>query len=61
MKKFFEKLLKVLTRPFVSIGINQSTERMIKFLNRHPVIYYIMAFILTALTIFLLAFFKVVK
>ena len=54
MKKILISVYRFVTKPFVSIAINNKTDRMVKFLNKHSYIYFIIAFILTAGIIFLI-------
>lgn len=56
MKKFLKGLLKVVTRPFITIGTNPGTEKMVKFINKHYYILYIVTFLLTGLLIFIIYF-----
>jgi HKD family nuclease len=56
MKKILISIYRFITKPFVTIAINNKTDRMVKFLNKHSYIYFIIAFILTAGIIFLIYF-----
>ncbi|MGI6782497.1 MAG: hypothetical protein ACOX56_06785 [Acholeplasmataceae bacterium] len=56
MKKFIQGLYKFVTRPFITLAVNNKTDRMIKFLNKHSYLFIIIALILTAGIIFLIYF-----
>lgn len=56
MKKFLLGLYKFITRPFITIGINNNTDKMVKFLNKHSYLFLIISFIITAGIVFLIYF-----
>lgn len=56
MKKTISRIWKFITRPFITIGINKSTDRMVKFMNKHSYIFYILSFLVSAVIVFVIYF-----
>lgn len=55
MKKFIG-LHKFITRPFITIAANNTIDRVVKFLNKHSYLLFIIALVLTGGIIFLVYF-----
>lgn len=56
MRKILTGIFKFITRPFITIGVNNNTERMVKFLNKHSYIFYLLSILITGGIIFLIYF-----
>lgn len=56
MKKLFDGIIKFITRPFIMIAVNNNTDRMVKFLNKHSYILLILSFFITVGIVFLIYF-----
>lgn len=56
MKKFFQGILKFISRPIITIGTNAGTEKMVKFLNKHSYIFYILTLLITGAILFVIYF-----
>lgn len=56
MRKIIQSMYRFVTKPFVTIAINNKTDKMVKFLNKHSYLFLIIAVILTAGIIFLIYF-----